>query len=325
MSSPIEETIIFVMSVGAQSFREKSFGCEVGPNWPITFPSGKFPRAPVVVVTPNNQGMPDPTTHNAAAVGMVEGISNKGFTLDARNTDCAAGFAGFNVMAVLEIGGPKQVVPSLHIGVTPPQHFQPDCIVGDTITSQQAFLSPMSQPTVLLTASNLNIKPFETGYSPQGDNLVAYHNSPVVGIVQEPTHRDFTLRARNSDCSSGDGAFYYAAVDAIPKPQGYGDLWIDTGLISPMSFSASCTLGDTQSQSVVFHRPFLTPPIVLLTATDTGLQVNDPRAFSVGIAQDVTPYGFTLTARNSSCYPGKTNFFWIAIGCGPGCDAPLIP
>jgi hypothetical protein len=323
MSSPVEETIIFVTSVDAKNFREKSFGCELGPNWNIPFPAGTFSKAPIVIITPNNQNFIDPgVTHNVAAVGRVEDdLSTIGFTLSATNSDCAPGAAGFNVMAIEETLGHKhKTVPSLQVGVAPPQHFQPDCIPGDTTTSGQEFFSPMSRPTVLLTASNLNIKPFDAG-----NNLVAYHNAAVVGIAQNPAHNGFTLRARNSDCAAGDCGFYYAAIDAVPRLEGYGELlWIDTGLISPVSFNNSCIPGDTVSQSIVFHRPFLTPPIVLLTATEIGLSIADPRVSPVGIAQDVTPYGFTLTARNSSCFPGKSNFFWVAIGCGPSCLEPSV-
>lgn len=49
-----------------------------------------------------------------------------------------------------------------------------------------------------------------------------------------------------------------------------------------------------------------------MTAND--LKVQGHNAAVVGIAQDVTPNGFTLSARNSDCASGQAGFYWVAIG-----------
>ena len=40
----------------------------------------------------------------------------------------------------------------------------------------------------------------------------------------------------------------------------------------------------------------------------------------VGIASNVTPYGFTIAARNSDCAAGQAGFDYVAFGC-PQCGS----
>ena len=66
--------------------------------WNIQFnsanqPNVRFAGPPHVFVTANDMGV---GTHIAAVVGITHNITEKGFTLLARNSDCAAGSAGFN-------------------------------------------------------------------------------------------------------------------------------------------------------------------------------------------------------------------------------------
>jgi hypothetical protein len=67
-------------------------------TWTITFNSASQPNIgfetpPHVFLTANDMGV---AAHNAAAVGIVDQVTTSGFTLVARNSDCAAGSAGFN-------------------------------------------------------------------------------------------------------------------------------------------------------------------------------------------------------------------------------------
>jgi hypothetical protein len=136
----------------------------------------------------------------------------------------------------------------------------------------------------------------------------------------------FLLSARNSDCAFGVCNFNWVALSQPSALTGIGDsanVWVDTGVVSAKFFSQDCLAGDTQSWAVDFSAPFLTSPIVLLTANDIGLitqpSPGDHNCAAVGIARDITPYGFTLTARNSDCSSGKAGFYWVAIGCMRGC------
>jgi hypothetical protein len=65
-------------------------------SWDIYF-GGPFLVPPVVLVTPNNL---DVRGHNAAVVGIATNVTTHGFTLNARNSDCAVGNAGFYWVAI---------------------------------------------------------------------------------------------------------------------------------------------------------------------------------------------------------------------------------
>jgi hypothetical protein len=216
------------------------------------------------------------------------------------------------------------------------EYFGPDCKGADTLVQTVKFWSPLgtiaNPPVVVLTATNAHVKPF----IPFGARALDYHNAAAVGIVQTdlpslfpPTH-GFTLLARSSDCGFGGCAFYYLAHSPDPN-EGDTNLFVDTGEVSAndwpvggrgLDFGPNCDRfgADTKRLSVDFTRPFLTPPVVLLTANDRGIA--DPTVANValvGMAQDVTPWGFTLQARNSDCSVGQAGFFWVAVGCALGC------
>ena len=92
----------------------------------------------------------------------------------------------------------------------------------------------------------------------------------------------------------------------------------DTGQSTKQSFAAGGYHGNWEDQAVFFHEPFLTPPVVLLTAHNPSM--NEQLKLAVaGMARAVTPNGFTLTARNSDSQGGEVDFFWVAFGCGLGC------
>lgn len=73
--------------------------------WTIAFnpasqPNVRFATPPHVFLTANDLGV---SAHNAAVVGIVDRVTTSGFTLLARNSDCAAGSAGFNWAAFGEV------------------------------------------------------------------------------------------------------------------------------------------------------------------------------------------------------------------------------
>jgi hypothetical protein len=328
MSVPINEALF---QVGTFEQRNFSKDCEIGDTetfettgsqrvvFPEQFPAQASVR---VIATANNLGAPA-GTHNAALVGAVQDVTVEGFVLKARNSDCAdeVSLAGMNWMAVAETPGVQQKPTDIRMGMLQPRSFSPDCVPGDTTDWGITFSAPLDGPrVVVVTASDLNV---------QG------HNAAAVGIVlgsdgNPPAPTGFALKARNSDCAPGGCGFYYAAIS--PGIPGNGSLIVDTGEVSSQNFFNDCSDGDTRAQEVYFSRPFLTPPMILVTANDghlgRGLQ---HQAFPVGMARSVTPYGFTLVGRNSDCFtgdggiiargkvPGQAGFFWVAIGCALGC------
>lgn len=303
MSTQINQTDFQFGTVTARHFSEH---CVPG-DWetcPIIFPKPFDEKTPRVIVTANNENV-DKGAHNAAVVGIAQKVTPTGFVLAARNSDCARGFAGFNWTAVLETPGEQKEKPvNLRMGVLQPKKFQSDCTAGDWNSWGVNFSTKLEKCVALLTASNLNVKPWHQ------DDTLWYHNPAVVGIVQDLTPTGFTLAARNSDCAEGYCTFYYVALSQINA--GKADLWVDTGEEIAQHFGPDCKSGDWKGWTISFSEPFLTPPVVLVTAND--LKVQGHNAAVVGIAQDVTPNGFTLSARNSDCASGQAGFYWVAIG-----------
>lgn len=114
------------------------------------------------------------------------------------------------------------------------------------------------------------------------------------------------------------------------------DLWLDHGsdrhvedshlyntspwLTPPQRrLSPGAEEGDWAHLDVYFDRPFLTPPVVLLTARDSD---GDPKLHAnplALIAQNVTTHGFTVAARNTDTAQAEAKFHWVALGCNAGC------
>jgi hypothetical protein len=245
---------------------------------------------------------------NPAVVGVVWGVSTAGFTLWARNSDSEPGKAGFYYMAVEELGKPPQGVEGvdLRFGILQQKFFrsegQPEA--WQTWDPYPRFSTPLAGKNLaaLVTGCNLNVRST---------------NVPAVGISRDLDFNGFELAARNSAAclpttprSTGACAFYYVAGvnEHLPKDS----FWIDSGVADAEPFEASCEEGWTASWEVYFSRPFLSPPIVLLTCKDADAAV-------VGLARDVTTHGFTLAGLNSDCGAGNAQFYWVAIGCGLGC------
>lgn len=310
---PLAEVAVRIGTVAGRHF---NVDCQPGDTqtWNVSFGDDTpfVPDTPIrVILTPNNHptsfAVPN-ITENAAIVGVVQQLDHSGFQLRARNSGCATGTAGFNWMAVQPTPGTVQeTVDFCRIGVIPPRRFHPDCRPGDRSTWQVRFspeLNVIDDATIiaLLTPTNLNVM----GHSPA-----------VVGIAQEVSKGGISISARNSDSGpSGDCSFYLAALCNGPRRS--VRMWMASGDVSPQSFEPDDRPGDWRAWHVYFPRPFLSPPIVLLTATDNGVPPIDIEfgyiAHAVGVAQNVTSYGFTLASRNSGCIEGSVGFNWIAIG-----------
>lgn|SRR5262249_6237077 len=335
MSVNIRETIVVTGRIEVLPFTPD---CVTGDtqelnrnnNKRIPFPPGLFQLQgePVrVILTPQHPDPDpdlDPRPHVAAPVGIAQNVSVTGFDLRARNSDCAAGSAGFNWMAIQERRGEEHEVPSLRMRVLQPEHlddaefFRRSCESGDTHYSGVRFWRPMlSEPTVLLTPTNLNI--IKSAVVRGVHDIGVYNPAAIVGIVQGQSTQGFNLKARNSDCAIGECAFFYVALSSTPGvPGDSGDLVVDTGEVSARYFAPDCVKGDIQYVGIDFHRPFLTPPVVLVTANDLGV-THPHNAAVVCMANNVTLYGFTIKARNSDCADGQAGFYWVAIGCSFGC------
>ena len=304
----INRTIFKMGTVDAADYSED---CKQGDweTYSIRFPEA-FPGDDVrVIVTANDQDVRR-GSRNVAVVGIAQDVTRRGFVLASRNSSCGRGSAGFNWMAVLETDRRRSPVVNLRMGVLQPKHFGRDCRSGDWKVWGVTFCNPpFGQESVLLTASDLNVTPWDDG------NRLRYHNAAVVGIVRDPTSSGFTLAARNSDCAEGMCAFYYVALS---QSGGRSYLWVDTGEVTEQFFGSDCKKDeDWKEWDVEFSEPFLIPPVVLVTANNK--DVRGHNAAVVGIASKVTPNGFSIMARNSDCGTGQAGFYWVAIGCQRGC------
>jgi len=243
---------------------------------------------------------------NPAAVGIAYEVTQTGFTLAARNSECRRGITAFYWMAVAETPGVQDEGPiDLRMGILQRKYFQPNCQPDDSQSWKDVrYSTPLDHSTVvLLTASNLNIPILQ--------------DVPAVGIVQNSSGNAFTLTACNSDISGGFCAFYYVSLSR--ETEGRHDLWVDTGKVEEKRFSRHGSAGDWQFWDIAFRESFLVPPYVLVTAYNPRRYEEDHNSAPVGIARDVTTSGFTLAARNSACGGGYAGFYWVAIGCAKGC------
>jgi hypothetical protein len=317
------------LEVGTTSLAEFTPSCTPGDwvTWRIPFTSPGLKVPPAVIVTPNNRHA-QPDDHIAAPVGVAQHVTAQGFILAARNSDCAAGVASFDWLAISTADrAVKPNVTSVRMRVVQPMWFSADCTIGDTQGRELTFWDPVQDDNafVFLTASDSGV----FGEFPNGRDA---HNAAAVGRVMDSTLQGFLLSARNSDSASGRCAFYSSAIDMNVDTvfDNGASLFVDVGTVNVdyilASLSGVFTPGSWISVAVDFHQPYREPPVVLLTANDDGVSQavagtgTDHNAAVVGIATNVTPNGFILSARNSDCAPrGTCGFYWVAIGCGPGC------
>lgn len=272
-----------------------------------------------------------------APVVVLKNVTANGFTLFARNLNNQNGESEFSWLAVLGVPDRQPTSYDTRIGVlqtkilTPPN---PTSWPG--IWFSQPLVGIGKEPAILLTAHNI------TGPSRESDpwrNAAAVASVyPLPGTI--PPDDGFAVGAVNVE-NGGRSGFYYAAfIDARSHTErdfaDAGNLWLDHGSEHNVEDSfqynnaswptpphrdlqPGTVPGDWVYLDVYFDRPFLTPPVVLLTARDPDnnpKRHHNPLALS---AQNVTTHGFTVSARNTDTVGAMAEFFWIAIGCSEGC------
>ena len=122
---------------------------------------------------------------------------------------------------------------------------------------------------------------------------------------------EVSFRARNSDVGPGLSSFYYVGFGPGGSTP---DLVVDTGRVAPLHFGVGAYRGDWQATTVNFEDYYVAPPVVIVTPDNyDGLLPWDSVA-AVPMANDVTPYGFTLAARNADIRSGWVAFSWMAVG-----------
>jgi len=301
MSTKIGETMI---QFGSEGYRDFSKSCRSGDleffnvQFPVSFHSGA--SLPTVVVTASDYGMPRFNGHKVVpAVGVVQNLSYTGFRLAAWNTGRFRGPAGFNWMAVQETPGQQQRPVDIRAGVVQPRSFAKNGH-AEWVLRYRSFGHVQ---TSFVTATNL--------YGTRK------RNAAVVGIATDEHISGFYLHGKNTDPQAGDCAFYYLSLGHAEEAGTLQQGRIETGGTGIGYRNA----GAWQSEEVMFKDPFLTPPVVLMTAVDS-IGANPYRAApTVGIARYVTTHGFTLASRNAGCRRGVAGLNWIAIGCGQYCFA----
>lgn len=314
MSTSIAETIVKHGRETAHFFREDGRPGDWS-SWPVAFPQ-PFPSDDVRVVAMAAHFQVDEGLGTVPAVPTISGISASGFTINARNSDCASGSAGMHWIAVQETPGQRSPEPvDVRTAVLQGRWAAPDCVVGDWVSWNYPFGIPLkSTPTVV-----------GTGRRSLADNRTEliggalFTDIPVlVGVVANAHVQGVDLNARNGGGWPGLGGMNFAAVS--PGVAGSGVI-VDSGVteVIPGLPPAGGTV--SRSLDVHFTLPFQTPPVVLVTACDRGLPAGETCAAIVGTAQDVTTHGFTLQAMNTDSAPGRCAFSWVAIGCGIHCAA----
>ena len=270
-----------------------------------------------------------------APVVVVKKVTATGFTLFARNLNDQSGESAFSWLAVLGVPDRLPTSYGARLGVLQTKILKPPKLaVWPGIWFSQSLVGIGREPAILLTAHNI------TGPSRENDpwrNAAAIASVyPIGGTI--PPDDGFAVGAVNVE-NAGRSGFYYAAfIDARSHSErDFSDaenLWLDHGSEHGIGDSfqynnvpwptppnrdlkPGTVPGDWLYFDVYFDRPFLTPPVVLLTARDaSGNLHQNPLALS---AQNVTTHGFTVSARNTDTAKAMAEFFWIAIGCSEGC------
>jgi hypothetical protein len=244
-----------------------------------------------------------PGERGAPAVPVVGEISPRGFTIWARNSDIVPGRAAFNWIAVAEMAEPPLADNAALFGLLSPQYFMTSAQTGDWSTYGAPIPVPLqlpSSPVVVASASNANVR---------------VHATAAVPVVDSPTLDRVSLQARNSDVGAGLASVGYVAM--LPGEAAPDTLAIDSGRVAPLRFAPGARRGDWQTWGVTFAAHFVGPPVVIATADNYDGNLRSYAVAAVGMADDVTPYGFTLAARNSDVSGGFVAFSWLAIGYIP--------
>ncbi len=301
-----------------------TFGSPFGP--PKPFLTKGVPQEISVVATAI-----DPI--DVAPVVVIKNVTSGGFTLFARNARDKRGETRFAWLAVLGNPDPAGRVPlDLRFGSLQPK------VLGSTgkFTDWPGvwYSDPINDPNrvQLLTENNV-------GGASRSD--IAWNNAAAVGMVvpisgsasPTPAPQDaFAVGAVNVDTTDGRAGFYWLGIGRgrqreVPSSD---DFWLDhgseRGVEDSFKYNAVSwpappnrrlapggTSGDWLHLDVYFEHPFLTPPIVLLTARDNNPDKHGHNPL-VAIAQNVGTHGFTAALRNTDSGGAMAEFYWIAVG-----------
>lgn len=342
--TPFINTTIRAGSTGGQLFKEHWDTQIFHVTYDELDPTFTFDPAMVRIIITANSQREHPDDYTCAPVGYVQNIGPTGFDIIALNTDSQGGQAGFNWMAIAETPEPaSRRIFGLRMALSHPLHFEVSATLGDW----QIFRIPFSTPFIssfktfpvrLLTGSNhgraltMTIVPDHRDLTP-ASLYTLFSAEPYVGeggvvgavgvatdFFQPDSNHGVTFLARNQDAFGGQCAFYHVALDGDPHDLLDPQILVDTGTTpDALEVFSGGDLRGYRYWHIYFSRPFLTPPVVLLTATDQGvvdMQPTLPPVQTIGQAYDVTPYGFTLVARDTSNLDtGKTFLHWVALGC----------
>jgi H-type lectin domain len=311
----------------------KAFGQAGGPgdwqDFDVTLP-GPVPMPARIILTASNAGVAEgevaaPVPYVAERI--VGGGSLEGFKVRARNADCAPGQAGFNWLALGENGNGERQLLDVRLGRAQDRLFWRWCTPwlgyrrGWFVEFDRPFAAGTT-PRVFLVAGAVN--------AAQPPSAGPGNAAAVVPVAESASPQSFLLRGLNSDCAAAPSGFHWLALaEGAPAPS---PLAVDSGEATtdfapiipalPDWFSPGCNEGDWHYGRVDFHRPFATPPIVLVSADGVKASAFDERylAAVVPTVREVTRQGFTLAVRNSDLTAGyMIGYHWVAVGCADEC------
>jgi hypothetical protein len=292
------------------------------------FPKGT-PQQISVVATPLEM--------RVQPVAVVKNVTSTGFTLWARNAMNKRGDARFAWLAVLGVPDTQaQVAVDARLGVLQTKVL----LAGPKVTEWPGvwFSDPLVgvNRAVLLTAHN-NTGP--SNWGTQWHNAAAVASVyPMSGAASTILPDDgFSAGAISVDTQGRCGYYYAALIETRRQDKGgANDLFIDHGSEKGVEDSfrynqvtwptppnrrlkPGGNAGDWLYLDVYFDRPFLTPPVVLITARDNDGDVTKHFNPLVPIAQNVSTHGFTAALRNTDTIDATAEFYWVALGCDAGC------
>ncbi len=241
----------------------------------------------------------DVSDHQVAPVPLVGEVSVRGFTAWVRNSDVSPGVSGLAWVAVAEVPDSPPATPKLRSGLLQPQHFQVTGIRGDWRRWSVGFgqrVGFTAAPTVVTTPTNSNVR---------------VHAASTVGVSCGVTKDGFNLAARNADIGPGACNFFYLAASGNG---GNEQIQIDSGQVPARPFAITGVPGDWQVWAVSFAEPFLTPPVVLVTADNSNGTLSSYARAVQGVVFDVTTDGFVLAGRSTDMSAGPAGFSWLAVG-----------
>jgi hypothetical protein len=324
MSTPLSQVIVAHGRLSARFFREDGRAGD-WQSWAVPLPA-IFPADGVRIVAMASSDGVDEGLGTIAAVPVITRATRTGFTLAARNSDCAAGSAGMHWFAVLERAGQASPTPvELRTCLLQARGFAPDCSPGDWNSWEYAFGRPMpTAPTVVGAPTRMRgdvaLTSVVLGAFLSDAYLLEGMPAPV-GVLSSGRGDGVSLSARNGGGWSGRSSMNFIALSDLPRnvPPDTAPV-LDSGTTPAVSLSSTGG-GVPVRIDVNFGLPFSAPPVVLITACDVGLPVGTTPVAAIGVAQGVTTHGFTLEAMNTDSASGRAAFHWVAIGCGISCGA----